>query len=402
MTTLIHPNAREKIEKILHGILKNYKKQGVMPILRPTELKNLSTEIFKNQEIASIFDYSDLYWLILENLQLSVQYGEPTFLAPPEESRITDEECKEFSKKVLSTIDSLPITYEIHFDVPFIKFGKSQYISEDISYITGIGIENRGNTNSIEFKNYLKIKSSGYATTDKNQSAIHDALSKMKIFMELGRLTGFLKKPMFAIPERKRFGISLPDIDFATVKRTGCEDQTFKARLGLSTSNYLGKITSYNSSAENKTKSAGSQDLSKLVAIYKIIEEKTNLENCKGIRSALEWSFDAEADDDERIKFIKKCIALEASLGEGNENGSITERLSDRCAFTIGKTPTERKEIRDSVRDIYKIRSKFVHGEVSKFDSEQKKLASSCATFLDKVLNAELDSLCQWIETKNK
>src|SRR5205085_789144 len=62
--------------------------------------------------------------------------------------------------------------------------------------------------------------------------------------------------------------------------------------------------------------------------------------NTASLRSALEWAFDAAADQDPTVSFIKTCIALEAALGEDQEQSQITERLADRCAFLLNETVT--------------------------------------------------------------
>lgn len=62
---------------------------------------------------------------------------------------------------------------------------------------------------------------------------------------------------------------------------------------------------------------------------------------------------------------IELCIGLEALLG-GDANSEIIHKVSTRGAIIIGKTLEERKSIRKQLKDLYNIRSKAVHGDVSR------------------------------------
>ena len=57
---------------------------------------------------------------------------------------------------------------------------------------------------------------------------------------------------------------------------------------------------------------------------------------------------------DETMSFIQICMGLEALLGDKKEKGSIglTQTLSDRCSYLIGKGMSDREEIKSNLKSI--------------------------------------------------
>jgi hypothetical protein len=74
---------------------------------------------------------------------------------------------------------------------------------------------------------------------------------------------------------------------------------------------------------------------------------------------------------------IDSGICLEALLGDEQGQGEINYKLQLRAAILLGKTLSERLEIRESVRKLYSLRSKVVHGRKSK--AKDKLSDMSCA-----------------------
>jgi hypothetical protein len=121
----------------------------------------------------------------------------------------------------------------------------------------------------------------------------------------------------------------------------------------------------------------------------------------ESLKNALEWAFDAAADDELVSGCIKTCIALEAALGEdAEEGGGITERLADRYAFLIGNTAEERTKLRANMRAVYQLRSKLVHGKKAAISHKDSATARSSQICLDSVLKIELKALENWAQRK--
>jgi len=61
------------------------------------------------------------------------------------------------------------------------------------------------------------------------------------------------------------------------------------------------------------------------------------------------------------LRIAMACSALEAVFS--STNTELSHRISERVAFLLADTPSKRKELYESVRTLYKIRSAFVHGD---------------------------------------
>jgi hypothetical protein len=112
--------------------------------------------------------------------------------------------------------------------------------------------------------------------------------------------------------------------------------------------------------------------------------------DCARIKAAIEWSFDSLASENETMAFLKVCIGLEALLGENEAGPSLTEALSDRCAYLIATSIKGRKNIKDRFKELYKIRSKIVHGAISHLDRENLIQLEYAKQFLRSAIRKEM------------
>lgn len=399
----LHESARKKISAILKNILINFKNGESSFTLNQIEFKNLSTEVLKNY--SNILDSSDVSGIFYENVS---KFFPNKDISPIGEilTEISDDDWSNFSKSILSELDRLPIVYDIYLPLHKIKLNETTEISDGISLFVGpaihgatVGLANPKTT-------FLKIRASGYVGGHKNQSAMHDALSKMKKIIEIGRLKNVFFISPFEGGLLSFLGQNSVGIISARAIDSQNPDKITNIPLDVNVSAYLAKIrlqTEFqNKNLFEKEKIPQGETIKKISKVFSVLDSEDASDNCSGLRRALEWSFDGEADEDEKISFIKKCISLEAVLGEGNETDSITERLSDRCAFLISNTPSERNTTRNSIKEIYKLRSKYVHGVIDRFTEKNRELANTCHKYLDKVLNKELDELERWHKNKSK
>lgn len=74
-----------------------------------------------------------------------------------------------------------------------------------------------------------------------------------------------------------------------------------------------------------------------------------------------------------RDRALEATIALEALLGD--ENTELTFRYSLRAARLLSSEFSGRMEVRQAIRDLYKLRSKAVHGALVAHDVQTKKVA---------------------------
>lgn len=79
------------------------------------------------------------------------------------------------------------------------------------------------------------------------------------------------------------------------------------------------------------------------------------------IRAALPWLFDSYFSDSITMSTINTSIALE-SLFSDNVQGSVTEKIKAKFAYSLGKTYGERQRLEKMINTFYDYRSKIVHG----------------------------------------
>jgi len=111
------------------------------------------------------------------------------------------------------------------------------------------------------------------------------------------------------------------------------------------------------------------------------------------IRAAMEWQIDAAATNNESIAFLQRCIALEALLGSEESQRNVSERLSDRYAYLLGKTESDRDALRKQFRGMYGHRSEIVHGRAGRLSEAHSRASSNATYMLEAVLQKETDNL---------
>jgi hypothetical protein len=109
----------------------------------------------------------------------------------------------------------------------------------------------------------------------------------------------------------------------------------------------------------------------------------------------MEWDIDAATTTNESIAFLQRCIAFEALLGSEDSQRSVSERLSDRYAYVLGQTESQRKTLRGMFKRMYAHRSDIVHGRAGRLSEEHRRAAKDAARMLSAVLYKETGNLLQ-------
>lgn len=79
------------------------------------------------------------------------------------------------------------------------------------------------------------------------------------------------------------------------------------------------------------------------------------------IKAASLSSLEGRCSDNDTVKFINYTVAIESLLGEESEK-NVTQALSNKCGFWLGKNLKEKEEIRKFFKNrIYDTRSRIVH-----------------------------------------
>lgn len=123
----------------------------------------------------------------------------------------------------------------------------------------------------------------------------------------------------------------------------------------------------------------------------------THLEN---ITNACYWSLKSEMEYDKDIteSFVHLAVAFETIIsmdGDKEETGGVTGKLVDRVTFLIGIDSQEREEIRVTMHDFYKTRSKIIHGKHFLFKAQDhnklKSKLNKASMYFQRILIRELN-----------
>ncbi|MBC3907156.1 HEPN domain-containing protein [Undibacterium umbellatum] len=331
-------------------------------------------------------------------------------------SVVSEEQILEVASDVVKYLSTLPRNYEILFPLPNIEISSDIFIFENISLILASRDQRELATSllgKVPLETYLKVQVSGFASHSRIQSAMRSAISILKRIIQIGVTKKIFGRKMKYPTGEVQFDFFKPTQDVLEALIYDVDDTvnpTLRIKLGLGMSSYLSDLTlltkqDLNSSANANIAASASveneiQAILSLPTELLISTDSTISDNSASLRSAFEWAFDASADDDNAVGYIKTCIALEASLGEESEEGGITERLADRCAFLLCKTPVDRKITRDRMKQVYRLRSKLVHGVKTSISRDDQEIEFWGRTYLEMVLYMELKALEVWWRKK--
>lgn len=257
-----------------------------------------------------------------------------------------------------------------------------------------------------EFAVYLKVLCEGYGAPRLNATAVRHGMSHAKQFLQLFRQSQIFKQAYGLLSgagtshcfirdsklEKESVELELP---------SSINDVLYKLSLDetkLTVSDPHGKVMLSRKIAETKTEKIEALQL-ELSDIRKILDCTIDGLDATRIRTALEWSFDSQQNENQTLAFIQACIGLEALLGDDEQDEPLTTRLADRCAYLLGQGHQDRGRIRTMFKEIYKVRSKLVHGRTPTLNFHDAKQLDFAQSFLDAVIRKERISL---VRTLNK
>ncbi len=125
----------------------------------------------------------------------------------------------------------------------------------------------------------------------------------------------------------------------------------------------------------------------------------TDTEDANKLLLAAKWLFNSYANGDDLLAYVQAMVCIEIVLGDRGDADEIGlgQTIRNRCAYLIGGSVKDRKEISDSLKLIYQIRSNIVHSGKDKLSKEEFKMLYSlrhyCARVLDKELELGLEEM---------
>jgi len=230
---------------------------------------------------------------------------------------------------------------------------------------------------------YLKIKTKGYAYNSIDSTAIQNALTILKQLLFFS-----FDKDIF-IPSKGYFTNIMYDYPAIYFSNTIDLEKCKAICLPPDLSNYIYNIRFSDTFIKKEN---FQKDLWNVFSpALKIINN--NDPNYEYIKSSIDWAFEASLNINETFSYIQTCIGIEAILGDDNDNESLTNLLSDRCACLIGQNKIQRKKIKETFKKIYKTRSKLVHGRKLTLSVEEKSLLSQAEAILKLLIIKEIRQL---------
>lgn len=268
--------------------------------------------------------------------------------------------CREIAQEVLGAVvaalQSYPRDYIFQLNLTgFTKLPAGKYQLHDDMWLEF--------TPDLEDRAQLSIVKRGFWRPGQENELVENFLKKSKIFAYLMH-----SGPMTWHPIKTRNATaSIKDTHTMEVTALNLPDGMAQLMGGASI-NVVSLLTSagFGPSRAEDFVAAMEIQAAKLRKYFDALELPGN----RRIATAIEWYEDARAVSNQTVALLELCIGLEALLGDEESMPEMTNRLCDRFAFTLGKTPADRKILFTQYKELLGHRGKLVHAKVAKLDAK--------------------------------
>lgn len=358
--------------------------------------QRLASEIVKHKGtwISESDAHTLIYSYLMELLKRFEEQGVDTYEHKNFSALLnTDEAGLEFS----SFIASLPRQYDVYFPLPNLKTETNLRVDHDERW--SLLQENRDDIEPARGllsiaatpAYYFKVRINGFLGFRSSSLGMNEALSVLKNFVERGIserfFTRFNLQPRGftpgAAPLNRTCAFSVRDF-------WGREERV-SYDLSLEVSHLLKSIIFSPSSriSPEQPLDLNSDYANQYLNTLHILTRAKG-EFGKRLRAASEWHFDSLASEQQSISLIQITIGLESIYGDETSSGGLTEALSDRCSYSIAKNTTERTTIKREFKELYKLRSKIVHGVSKQLSAQELKYLEYGENLLKRSLMREI------------
>lgn len=309
----------------------------------------------------------------------------------------------ELEEDLIEKFSSIPITYEILFKLPSSKgLGAERVkLSEDVQILEVLDQSKfseftfrPGNMlgdllspdiiiekSSLfrKFDVFLLIKTRGIVNRTRTTSAMINSLSKLKQVLILGNILGILdisgdKQSMWPDPtlglavvlEENNWRENVATIDLPEE----IYSQLHRAKLAI-TSGKISMELNFGSAENPSNTLQGTPVITAFSNAAKVLDSPDSDADASAIKAAVEWFYDSLTTNNQTISFLQTCIGLEAIFGDEVESEGLTKMLANRCAYLLGQSIQNRREIRSRFSKLYEVRSKLVHGRKLRLSDEE-------------------------------
>ncbi|MFC1772611.1 hypothetical protein ACFL3A_04565 [Pseudomonadota bacterium] len=409
----MHQKAQEKAFKIIIGSLKNCAIKDNWPQYESfsVHVESLAKEILKHKK--EHLDSTDVFTIFYDfayDAIRSVVDGDKKL-----EGNLWDllgeERCQQIAETLKNYFVSIPRTFDIFIPIPEISQNIPTPIdlSETISLISfqmpdeipggyQVGLMQLFNKFEVG-KVYIRQRASGYSGGRLENMCVKRALTSLNIILQQGVAGGFFK-----LTPEKQAGLGfLGSLSQHSIKKSSVvsvdnayqEPKVSKVELPLDTCRFLNSV---DINWEHKAIALAVKTNAVEKAIQAMNRRPIQLIECqdeeaKGIKSAINWCFNSYVTENSTLSFLQVCIGLEALLGDTKDNGALTETLADRCSYLIGKSIKARNTIKNNFKQLYSVRSKLVHGNVTELNTSESGYLAWGRQILERAISIEIANL---------
>lgn len=387
----MHENAKNKINGQIVASLRGSVVADNWPQYESFEkyVDALGEELLKHK--GKWLDVSDVYSIFYDLLSEAVaKKANDSKLNGALWHLLGEQDAQALANRLLEYFLSIPRDYEIYAPFPArsielnpvdLSAGLSIVVfdnAKDVPGGIGGGLLGMLDKELKPKKAYFRYKISGYAGRRSVQShTFRAALRVFKIAFQQG-----ISKNLFSTGNSEReSGLSFLSSQYTiskakliSVDRAREPTKEVAAELAIDVSRLIGGLDlniSEKAVADSIENDRLSETIKAFLRLPTLLISNTEPE-AERIRSAIEWCFDSYATESDTMAFLQVCFGLEALLGEESGNESLTSTLADRCAYLVGSDIKGRNSIRGSFKELYRIRSKLVHGTTTWLDADQR------------------------------
>lgn len=294
------------------------------------------------------------------------------------------------SEAILSEVVGIPYLYNVYYEFPEIGVGEyigadfdggSSFRVQDSNFVKGVRRGLLGEVpNSRRF--YYRVSLTGYISVSDDSATLLAAHGLLKVFLERSFSSMLLLKnaPSSVLNSdgvvfihliggggevRKIVSLNLPR-DLASVLG------------GVRTVGVMNGITQHEFDV-------------KLLGFQKLLSSKSV--QAKRLMVASQWCLDSDVEAAPAMSVVKVCIGLESIYGDETSEGGITRSLSDRCAYSLAADSNERDGLVADCRNLYKVRSKVVHGVRVRLSADERHLLLKGRKILERSITKEIDMI---------
>jgi hypothetical protein len=110
------------------------------------------------------------------------------------------------------------------------------------------------------------------------------------------------------------------------------------------------------------------------------------------LETAATWLLRAHLSTSGMDKILESTIAMEVLLGDRDTSDRVglSKLMANRCAYSLGRTAVERKEIIDFFSTFYRVRSEIVHSGRFKISSTEAEVVTKGLNLASRILRHEI------------